>query len=102
MTASLQVSGTKSKQIDNIYKNNSRQESKKYKSIPKAADEVSSVLAGINPTLNDSEFCDILNEAEKLSQFKMTIGSTTTSDQSQYIVEDAVETDDDMTYNSEN
>ena len=46
--------------------------------------------------MNDPTLCHRLNEAAMLSQFKMSVGSTTVADASKFIIENIVVIDDDM------
>ena len=54
--------------------------------ITREADKVSSVLAEVNPLLNDEHLCDTMSSASKLGKYMMSIGFTHINN-AKYLVE---------------
>ncbi len=102
MAASVQVSSAEAKAIDTCLETSGAAYDEEahpcWEPIPRAADEISSVLAGVSPTLDDQILYGRLIEQADLGRFKASIGSTNAS-RSEYLVEtvdDESSTDDDM------
>jgi hypothetical protein len=80
MTASVQVSSMEANAIDTVLESNSVTYDKEahpcWQPIPRAADQVSSILAGISPTLDDQTLYGRLAARTALGKFKASIGST--------------------------
>ena len=105
MAALLQVSSAEASIINQIYNEYSIDcviESDVYKLILKVVDKVSSMLAGIDPILNNSLLCNRLEEAAKLRHFKILVGFTTTSATGNFIIKTVAETNKDIGYGSKN
>jgi hypothetical protein len=64
-----------------------------WKPIPQAADETSSILASVSPTLDDQVLYRRLTEKADLGRFKASIGSTNAS-KGKYLVETVNDDDD--------
>jgi hypothetical protein len=60
-----------------------------YPEVPRGCDEISSVLAGIDPCLNDEVLYQRLEARASLGDFMMAVGSTTATSSS-YIVDDEI------------
>ena len=101
MAASVYVSSAETKAIDTVFEqcNDASEEEVHpcWKPIPKAANQVASVLAGISPTLDDQELYKRLKASSELGKYKVSIGSTNAMD-GEYLVTD----DDDSTVQTEN
>ena len=78
--ASMQVSSAEARAIDNVLDKNGITHDEKihpiWIPIPRAADEISSILASISPTLDDQVLYGRMNERADLGKFKISIGST--------------------------
>ena len=78
--ASVQISSVENCAIDSVLqRSNSASEEKVqpcWKHIPRAIDEVSSVLAAVSPILNDETLYQRLQDRADLGRFQMSIGST--------------------------
>ena len=75
-----------------------------YPEIPKPLDQVSSVLAGVDPCLNDEVLYQRLEARAQLGDFMMSVGSTTVNKDSYIEVETVYsdsDADDDMSIASE-
>ena len=72
MAASVQVSSAETKAIDTVFErcNDASEEEVHpcWKPIPRAANEVASVLAGVSPTLNDQVLYERLKENSNLGK----------------------------------
>jgi len=104
MSASVQVSSTEAKAIDSVFESNSVSHDEEahpcWQSIPRAANEVSSVLTSVSPTLDDNVLYGRLAARADLGKFKASIGSTNASN-CEYLLDDDTTatdalTDDDM------
>jgi hypothetical protein len=102
MAASVQVSSAEANVIDTLLETSGAAYDEEahpcWKPIPRAADEISSVLAGVSPTLDDQVLYRRLTEQADLGRFKASIGSTDASSE-EYLVETVdndSSTDDDM------
>jgi hypothetical protein len=100
-TASVQVSSAENKAIDTCLETSGasydEETHPRWQPIPRAADEISSVLTGVSPTLDGQVLYGRLNEKADLGRFKASIGSTNAS-RNEYLVEtvdDDSSTDDD-------
>ncbi len=90
MTASAVVSSIESKTVDRVFETEDVLEEKvvpRYHPIPRGADEISSVLAGISPILDDVALYECLSARLELGKFKASIGSTD-APSSEYLVQD--------------
>ena len=80
MAASVQISSVESAMIDRVINTSAVSEEETLKpefgSIPKAADEVSSMLADVSPIYHDLSLYKGLSERVELGKFKASIGST--------------------------
>jgi hypothetical protein len=101
MAASVYVSSAETKAINIVFEqcNDASEEEVHpcWKPIPKAANQVASVLAGISPTLDDQELYKRLKASSELGKYKVSIGSTNAMD-GEYLVTN----DDDSTVQTEN
>ncbi len=102
MAASVQVSSAEAKAIDTCLETSGAAYDEEahpcWEPIPRAADEISSVLASVSPTLDDQTLYRRLTERADLGRFESSIGSTNAS-RGEYLVEtvnDESFTDDDM------
>ena len=104
MAASVQVSSTEAKAIDNVFKSNNVSHDEEahpcWQPIPRAANEVSSVLTSVSPTLDDNVLYGRLAARADLGKFKASIGSTNASN-CEYLLDEETTatdalTDDDM------
>jgi hypothetical protein len=100
--ASVQVSATESTKIDELLQRSDKDSEEIvhpcWKPIPKAGDQVSSVLAGISPILDDQTLYERMQARSNLGKFQVSIGSTNAT-KSEFLVEDdssTTSTDDDM------
>jgi hypothetical protein len=100
LAASVQISGIESNIIDDLLqRSNADSEEKvhpRWKPVPLAANEVSSVLAGISPLLDDQALYERLQARSDLGKFKVSIGSTDASS-SKFLVDDNDSTTHDST-----
>ena len=91
MAASLQISSIESNVINELLVRSSNDSEEKvlpcWKQVPSEADEVSSVLAGISPILNDQHLYQRLQQRSDMGRFGMSIGSTNASS-SEFLVHD--------------
>jgi hypothetical protein len=97
--ASVQISSIESNVIDNLLQRSDDENEKVqpcWQPIPKPADEVSSVLAGISPLLNDEALYERLQARSELGKFQVSIGSTYASGK-EFLVEDDDSTTDGST-----
>ena len=77
MAASLQISKYESYVIYNIINwPITNTETKPPYNIPRSADQVSSVLASVDPLLNDTTMYEKMEERAKLLHYMISIGST--------------------------
>lgn len=89
MAAPLSIGETEANLVNEIYSNidkNNIESSLHY--IPPSANQVASVLAGIDPNLNDVTLCTRMENMACLSHFKTNIGAVTVSKTGEYILED--------------
>ena len=81
MAASLSIGQAEVSVIDTnlerSYENSSEVTQPPYPVIPRGCDEISSVLAGVDPCLNDEVLYQRLEARAKLGDFMMAVGSTT-------------------------
>ena len=81
MAASLSIGQAEASVIDanleRSYENSSEATQPPYPVIPRECDEISSVLAGVDPCLNDEVLYQRLEARAKLGDFMMAVGSTT-------------------------
>ena len=61
--------------------------------VPKAADQVSSVLAGVDLLLNETTMYHQMEEGDKLSDYMIAVGSTKAAKPGEYIVETCSDTE---------
>jgi hypothetical protein len=98
VTASVQVSSTEARAIDTVLEANGATHDEEvhpcWKPIPRAADEISSVLASVSPILEDQTLYGRLAARADLGRFKASIGSTDALG-GEYLVETVVTDDDD-------
>jgi hypothetical protein len=92
LAASVQISSIESRMINNIFQRNDDVSPEEkvhpcWKPIPRAADEVSSVLAGISPILDDQALYERLQARLDLGRFQVSIGSTNALG-SEFLVDD--------------
>jgi hypothetical protein len=82
-TASVQVSSAETRVIDHVLESKSATQDEEahpcWMNIPRAADEVSSILASVSPIFTDESLHDRLAERVDLGKFKVSIGSTDTT-----------------------
>ena len=100
--ASVQVSAVESTKIDELLQRSDKDSEEIvhpcWKPIPRAGDQVSSVLAGISPILDDQTLYERMQARSNLGKFQVSIGSTNAT-KSEFLVEDdssTTSTDDDM------
>ena len=101
VTASVQVSSAEARTIDTVLEGNVASHDENaahscWQPIPRAAHEVSSILASVSPILDDQVLYGRLAERADVGKFKASIGSTNVSG-SEYLIEDdsATETSSD-------
>jgi hypothetical protein len=90
MRVSSVISSIESRTIDQVLDNSDVSEEKllpSYKPIPRAADEISSVLASISPIFDDVSLYEHMSARSEVGKFKASIGSTDATS-SEYLVED--------------
>ena len=95
LAASVQVSSVETIAIDNVFENHAQTNEEthpRWKQIPRAADQVSSVLTSVSPILNDEALFQRLTTRADLGKFKSSIGSTNAMEGA-YLID---ETDDSM------
>jgi hypothetical protein len=89
--ASVEISSVESNAIDALLQRSDDEIEEKvqpcWKPIPRQADEISSVLAGISPILNDQALYERLKARSDLGKFKASIGSTNATS-SEFLVDD--------------
>ena len=80
MTASVQVSSADARDIGTVLEGNAIPHDEEahpcWQSIPRAANEVSSIHANVSPTLDDQVLYGHLAARADLEKFKASIGST--------------------------
>ena len=83
LAASVQVSSAEARAIDTVLEGNGAAYDEEahpcWKPVPRAADEVSSMLASVSPTFDDQTLHGRLAARAKLGKFKASIGSTNAS-----------------------
>ena len=97
LAASVQVSSVETIAIDNVFENHAQTNEEthpRWKQIPRAADQVSSVLTSVSPILNDEALFQRLTTRADLGKFKSSIGSTNAMEGA-YLIDDE-STDDSM------
>jgi hypothetical protein len=90
MEASAVISSIKTRTIDCVLEHCNVLEEKdtpQYQPIPRAADEISSILASVSPVLDDTNLYARLSARSELGKFKASIGSTD-APSSAYLMED--------------
>ena len=94
MVSSMFVSRIEDEAVDVAFADDKENELSKpmYRSIPKSADEVASVLTGVSTTLNDETMCALMEERAERGRFEMNIGSTNAT--SEVYVETVTEDDE--------
>jgi hypothetical protein len=97
MRVSSVISSIESRTIDRVLDYNDVSEEEvvpTYKHIPRAADEISSVLASVSPIFDDTTLYERLSARSEVGKFKVSIGSTDAPN-TEYLVEDddSVDTD---------
>ena len=98
MTASVQVlSSAEARTIDTVLERNVASHDKNaahpcWQPIPRAANEVSSILASVSPILDDQVLYEHLAVRADLRKFKASIGSTDVSG-GEYLAEDDLDTE---------
>ena len=100
MSAALYVGAAEAKLVNEKYETVvNKLENPVLPYIPRAADQIASVFADIDPNLQDDVLYSRMNEMATLSHFKMTIGATTMSKKGNYMLADdqsvATDSDDD-------
>ena len=80
LTATTQVSSIEVNLVDRILERDESDDEEdvhpKYQRIPKEANEVSSVLVGISPVLDDCALYERMKQRAEIGRFQMSIGST--------------------------
>ena len=61
--------------------------------VPKAADQVSSVLASVDPLLNETTMYHRMEERAKLSDYMIAVGSIRVAKPGEYVVETCSDTE---------
>ena len=97
MTESVQVSSAEARTIDTVLEGNVASHDENaahpcWQPIPRAADEVSSILASVSPILDDQVLYEHLAVRADLRKFKASIGSTDVSG-GEYLAEDDLDTE---------
>jgi hypothetical protein len=90
MSSSIQVSSIESRAIDCALETSQDEEGPvrpRYDTVPRAADEISSVLVPISPILDDMVLYQRLSARSELGKFQASIGSTDDPG-NDYIIED--------------
>jgi hypothetical protein len=102
MAASVQISSMESKAIDRALATSAYDEEivkPCYGTVPRAADEISSVLGAVSPIYDDMALYEGLSARLELGNFKAAIGSTYAPDK-EYLVDDATADTDPSTDDS--
>ena len=97
LAVSVKISSVKTTAIDNVFENHAlpnEETHPRWKQIPRASDQVSSLLTSVSPTLNDQSFFQRLTTRAYLGKFKPSIGSTNAM-KGEYLIDDE-STDDSM------
>jgi hypothetical protein len=80
VAASVQISSVENCAIDSVLQRSDRASEEKvqpcWQHIPRAADEVSSVLAAVSPIFTDETLYELMQDRAELGRFQMSIGST--------------------------
>ena len=76
MSAAISIGIVESNAVSYILNNDLDEHVVLCKKITREADQVLSVLAEVNPLLNDEHLYDTMSSARKLVKHMMTIGST--------------------------
>eukprot|EP00980_Cylindrotheca_fusiformis_P014395 scaffold3830_cov85-Cylindrotheca_fusiformis.AAC.7 len=102
--SSLQVSSVESSEIDRILSSDGGKDSDRiercYQSIPGAADQVSSVLQGISPTLDDVALYERLSARSEIGAFATSIGSTNATEDP-YLFDEDMNSQDPSTFSDD-
>jgi hypothetical protein len=88
MASSMQVSSIESRAINGALETSEDEEGPvkpRYDTVPRAADDISSVLVPISPILDDMVLCQRLSARSELGKFQASIGSTDAPD-NDYII----------------
>ena len=102
MAASVQISSMESKAIDRALETSAHDEEivrPCYGTVPRAADEISSVLGAVSPIYDDMALYEGLSARLELGNFKAAIGSTY-APAKEYLVDDATADTDPSTDDS--
>ena len=96
MIASLQISMDEYNFIDDVIDQYMTKTEKTLPfKAPKAADKVYSVIASVDPLLNETTMYHQMEEWAKISDYMIAVGSTKASKPGEYIVETCSDTESD-------
>lgn len=95
MSMSAVISSVESDHIDNVIAAACDICQPYHRTIPKDADQVSSVLSEVSPFLDPVALCQKLESKCTLSKYKMSIGATTVKSNNSYLVETVTDESDD-------
>jgi hypothetical protein len=90
IAASVSIGSVEARLVDNAFEGDSTVSDhpcQPYKAILRQAGEIFSVLASVNPILNDQVLYDRMNQQAELGRFKASIGSTNATKQ-EYLMDD--------------
>ena len=91
IAASASIGAVENRRIDKVFEGYSSDydgTKPQFQSVPREADEVSSVLAGVNPILNDEFLYARMSQQAELGRFKTSIGSTNATKAEYLVTED--------------
>jgi len=92
MVFSMSVGQAEAVAVDATFADDKEGTHPQYRPIPRQADEVASVLAGVSTTLDDQTMCALMEERAERGRFAMNIGSTNAT--SEVFVETVTEDDE--------
>ena len=102
MVASLQISKDQYNVIDKITnQSTTKTETNLPYNISRSAEQVSSVLASVEPLLNETTMYELMQERAKLTNYMIAVGSTNAAKPGDYIVETCSDTKSETYYDSE-
>jgi hypothetical protein len=103
--SSTTISSIESRTIDHVLEDTNvleEQVTRCYQPIPHAADEISSVMAGISPILDELSMYERLSARSEMGKFKASIGSTDAPCKEYLVEDDDTAATDPSTYDDSN